>query len=71
MQIDLYTKAVLTIIAACLVALVAQNTSNTAHADDTKAARVSICDPDGGTCLKIVSDSKGAFGLPVVIRPHQ
>jgi hypothetical protein len=53
---DKYTKIVLTVIAACLVALVIQNTTTNAHATGgiQKVQKVAICNEDGTACIDII-----------------
>jgi hypothetical protein len=64
---DLYTKAVLTVIAAALCALVAQNTIATSQAQSGAPMRVALCDPDSGLCaavenvMKVGSGKSGAL----------
>lgn len=44
MQIDLYTKGVLTVIAGALVAIIVQNGVSTATAQSDRITKVAICD---------------------------
>ncbi len=50
---DLHTKAVLTVIAAALCALVAQNTIGTSRAQSGSPQRVILCDPDSDVCATV------------------
>lgn len=52
MKIDLYTKAILTIIALCLMALILEFTVTKAYAQN-RPARVSICNVDGTACVDV------------------
>lgn len=61
MQIDRYTKIVLTVIAAALVANVAQDYVLPARAAEVQ--RVAICNTGGATCAPVSSSS----GLEVKI----
>jgi hypothetical protein len=55
MKIDWYTKIVLTVIAAALVANVAQDYILPARA--AAVQRVAICTPGGATCASVSSSS--------------
>jgi len=46
MQIDLYTKAVLTVIAVSLSAIALQHTIPSAFAQNNQPVKVIICDPN-------------------------
>jgi hypothetical protein len=62
-MIDRYTKAVLTIIAAALVALVAQNMSGGSRADSA-VQKVVICgDEAGSNCVGVDADRTGHYRL--------
>jgi hypothetical protein len=52
MTIDLYTKAVLSVIAACLVLLVCELGTSPAHAG-AGVSKVAICDPSGRFCANV------------------
>ncbi len=60
MPADLYTKSVLTIIAAALVGLLVQNSTRAANAEQNNIARVQICgfDPYGSdafNCANVIN----------------
>lgn len=61
MKIDRYTKIVLTVIAAALVANVAQDYILPAQAAEVQ--RVAICNTGGATCATVSSSS----GLEVMV----
>lgn len=61
MEIDRYTKIVLTVIAAALVANVAQDYVLPAQAAEVQ--RVAICDKTGFFCASV----RGSDGLEVVV----
>jgi hypothetical protein len=61
MEIDRYTKVVLTVIAAALVANVAQDYVLPARAAEVQ--RVAICNTGGATCASV----RGSGGLEVMI----
>ena len=54
MQIDRYTKAMLTLIAGSLLALVAQNAIRSAGAESAGLTKVVICDPEAERCARVV-----------------
>jgi hypothetical protein len=73
-MVDRYTKAVLSVIAAALVALVAQNVYRPSFAQSSGLQQVQICDTQHCADLQVatVSVSKSAqlgvtYGLPVVM----
>jgi len=69
-MIDRYTKAVLTIIAAALVALVAQNISGGSRAE-TAVQKVVICgDEAGSNCVGVEVDRTGHFRLRTSAAPN-
>ncbi len=53
MQIDLYTKSILTVIAISLLTIALQNFIPVANADKTKIQRVAICDLLNGRCAVV------------------
>ena len=55
MKTDLYTKAVLTVIAISLAGIAIQLTSQDAHAQG-RVQLVAVCNPDGRNCADINSD---------------
>ena len=68
-MIDRYTKIVLTIIAAALVALVAQNISGGSRADPA-VQKVVICgDEVGANCVGVDADRTGHFRLRTSAAP--
>jgi len=68
-MIDRYTKIVLTIIAAALVALVAQNISGGSRADPA-VQKVVICgDEAGANCVGVDADRTGHFRLRTSAAP--
>ena len=58
MQIDRYTKAMLTLIAGSLLALVAQNAIRSADAQSGHPSKVIICDLDGSCAKVVATDSR-------------
>ena len=71
-MVDRYTKTVLSIIAAALIALVAQNAIHPSRAQLSTPQKVQICDPLGENCasLGVAGRSSNsdiyAWGLVVV-----
>lgn len=63
LKIDLYTKFILTIIAASLLALVGQNSVGSVSAADDRIAKVQICDPKSGRCAEVTDT---LFGYSVL-----
>ena len=63
MPTDAYTKAVLTVIAACLVILVARGTPlvGTAHADSDKVLAVDLVRVNGRSLL-------GSYAVPINVK---
>lgn len=53
---DRYTKAVLTVIAAALCALVAQNAAGPSQAQQSPVQLVAICSLDGNNCAGVVGE---------------
>jgi len=75
-MVDRYTKAVLTVIAAALLALVVQNAVHTASAQGGQVQKVQICDSQNCADLSpIVDVSSGriatTWGLSVAPPPTQ
>jgi len=69
-MIDRYTKVVLTIIAAVLLALVAQNMSGCSRAD-TAVQKVAICgDEVGSNCVGVDPDKNGRYRLWTSAAPN-
>ena len=69
-MIDRYTKVVLTIIAAALVALVAQNLAGGSRADPA-VQKVVICgDELGSNCVGVDPDRTGHFRLRTSAAPN-
>jgi len=69
-MIDRYTKVVLTIIAAALVALVAQNLAGGSRAD-TAVQKVVICgDEVGSNCVGVDPDKNGHYRLRTSAAPN-
>jgi hypothetical protein len=62
--VDRYTKAVLTVIAAALVALVVQNSIRSAGAQTSNIPRVQVCDA-WGNCASVIRSKKGYISLNV------
>ena len=63
MPTDRYTKTLLTVIAAALVAIAAQNAMSASHAQ-VSITRVALCDPVNiNTCAAVfdVADSQALF----------
>lgn len=63
-MVDRYTKAVLTIIAAALVAIAAQNAMGPLNAQQG-VQRVAICDTMGSACVAPWKYAEGTYGLTV------
>jgi hypothetical protein len=61
MTVDRYTKAMLTIIAVSLVALVGQNAVTSVRAANDQITRVQICDAQNGRCAAVI-EAAGLFG---------
>jgi hypothetical protein len=65
MHIDIYTKAVLTVIACCLLVIAAENILGPARAQSTAAVqKVAICRENGSACVAINSE---IWGFPVLM----
>ena len=56
MQIDRYTKAMLTLIAGSLLTLVAQNAIKSADAQSGQLTRVMICDAEN-ECARVITNT--------------
>lgn len=63
-MVDRYTKAVLTVIAAALVTIAAQNFIGPSSAQSLGVPKVQICDARG-ICASILNNSKGWYSLNV------
>src|SRR5215468_4761020 len=63
-MVDRYTKAVLTVIAAALVAIVVQNSINSSAAQGPNVPKVQVCDA-GGNCVSVLQNKKGIISLNV------
>lgn len=57
MKIDIYTKAVLTVIAVSLSAMAIQMAISTAHAVE-RVTKVAICDESGRYCASVGSNGQ-------------
>ena len=66
MQVDYYTKAVLTVIAAALTISALQNMVNVSNAQQSSIQKVTICDENGEQCAGIAS---GRSGKAILVRP--
>jgi hypothetical protein len=65
-MIDLYTKVLLTVIAAALVAIVAQNAVGALQAQNVGISRVAICDRDyPNDCARV--SAQRSSGLTVLL----
>ena len=62
--VDRYTKAVLTVIAAALVAIVVQNSIGSSEAQSSNIPRVQVCDA-WGNCASLLKIKKGFTSLNV------
>ena len=69
-MIDRYTKVVLTIIAAALVALVAQNMPGGSRADTAVQKVVSCGDEVGSNCVGVDPDKNGRYRLRTSATPN-
>jgi hypothetical protein len=69
MKTDLYTKSVLTVIAACLIGILFQHGIKSSFADQPGIVqKVTICDPQGDQCVPLYSGgSSFQTGLGVAI----
>jgi hypothetical protein len=70
MKTDFYTKAVLTVIAGCLMGILFQNGIKKSFADEPGVVqKVAICDQQGDQCVPIYSggsDFQSGLGVAVV-----
>jgi hypothetical protein len=66
-MIDRYTKVLLTVIAAALVAIVAQNAVGTLQAQNNPGiSRMAICDVDNpNACARVTTEHR--FGFTVLL----
>lgn len=64
MQVDRYTRGVLTVIAVALCVLVVQNAASPAGAQTGNVQRVVICDVGGFTCADVSALSRGLVVTP-------
>ena len=66
MRSDFYTKAVLTVIAAALVALVIQNGIRTSKAQPDQLTKIQICDDRGRLiCATVSGGMEGGGRYPI------
>jgi len=63
-MVDRYTKAVLTVIAAALVAIVVQNCISSSAAQTASVPKVQVCD-GWGNCASLIRSKKGFTSLNV------
>jgi hypothetical protein len=70
MSTDRYTKTVLTVIAAALVAIVAQNAIKTSQAQGDQVQKVAICNlrETPAACANVANVFGTTFGLVTVSR---
>jgi hypothetical protein len=69
-MIDRYTKVLLTVIAAALIAIVAQNTVGTLQAQNAGIGRVAICDVDNpNACARVTTQRSSGFTVLLTGQP--
>jgi hypothetical protein len=69
-MIDRYTKVLLTVIAAALVAIVAQNAVGTLQAQNAGIPRMAICDVDNpNACARVTTEHRTGFTVLLTGEP--